>query len=424
MGPIKYQPEPATKGEQQNYQQQYDKKSGGNSRFGKSSDNKNKDCKCFKCGKMGHIKKDCWSKKEHKQNNQELRIGRYWFNATISSISRAAVKKLGLQEFSLAQNSLSGIVILRRSRAYLLVVPNQNEEVILGMDWLEKEDMILHLRLKMVARHQVHSSNNADIMVDEILTKFLKLIEESEEQTVTTAPCSHLIDTGTARPTVTRDFRRFPAENEAIKREWYSPVVLIKKPDGSFRFCVDYRNLNQVTIKDKFPLPLISDLLERLQGYRYFTTCDLKPGFWQLPLNKTDGSAKKTAFLSRRLIQADDNRLTLEEHQQDVETFLARLDRYNLRINPKKCQWFGRQVKFPGFLLSGEDIRSNPDKVKVVKNWQPPVNKKVLLQFLGFAVFYQRFINSLSGKATPLYALLKKDAADYVWSKEAQQAFN
>ncbi|KAG1062758.1 hypothetical protein G6F42_027352 [Rhizopus arrhizus] len=161
---------------------------------------------------------------------------------------------------------------------------------------------------------------------DEILKKFPKVvIEESEEQTVITAPYSHSIDTGTAWPTVTRDFRRSPAENEAIQKEvdmmlkrgaivpsnseWCSPVVLIKNSDGSFRFRVDYRNLNKVTVKDKFPLPLsISDLLERFQGYKYFTTCDLKSGFWQLLLNKADdGSAKKTAFQagSHHLYQSD-----------------------------------------------------------------------------------------------------------------------
>ncbi|CEP09032.1 hypothetical protein, partial, partial [Parasitella parasitica] len=114
---------------------------------------------------------------------------------------------------------------------------------------------------------------------------------------------------------------------------------------------------------------------------------------------------------------------TLEDHKKDVERFLERLDRYNLKINPKKCQWFQEEVKFLGFLVSSEGIRSNPDKVKVVKDWQPPVNKKGLLRFLGFAVFYHRFIDSLSTKAKPLYDLLKKDT-EYVWSKEAQQAFD
>ncbi|KAG0974626.1 hypothetical protein G6F29_012091 [Rhizopus arrhizus] len=411
--------------------------------------------------------------------------------STISTMSRAAVKKLGLQEFACQEqiirygNTSTQVAVSKvvldfcfnkdeTSRAYLLVVPNQNEEVILGMDWLEKEDMVLHPRSKAVSRSQVHSSNNADLMVEEILKKFPKVIEESEEQTVTTAPYSHSIDTGTAKPTVTRDFRRSPAENEAIQKEvdmmlkkgvivpsnseWCSPVVLIKKPDGSFRFCVDYRNLNRVTVKDKFPLPLISDLLERFQGYKYFTTCDLKSGFWQLPLNKRDGSAKKTAFqaggslyewvsmpygcvngppsfsrlmsivckgLPRTVFFFDDACIfsrTLEEHKQDVDRFLARLDKYNLRINPKKCQWFSKEVKFLGFLVSGEGIRSNPEKVKVVKEWKAPVNKKGLLRFLGFAVFYHKFIDSLSSKAKPLYALLKKDV-DYSWTQEAQQAF-
>ncbi|CEP10899.1 hypothetical protein [Parasitella parasitica] len=111
------------------------------------------------------------------------------------------------------------------------------------------------------------------------------------------------------------------------------------------------------------------------------------------------------------------------EHKQDVERVLERLDKYNLRMNPKKCQWFSKEVKFLRFLVSGEGIRSNPKKIKTVQDWKSPVNKKGLLRFLGFAVFYHRFIKSLSSKAKSQYALLKKDINN-VWSKEAQQAFD
>ncbi|CEP13093.1 hypothetical protein [Parasitella parasitica] len=252
--------------------------------------------------------------------------------ATISTVLQGTVRRLDLNDFACPQHIIcygytsmqvraSKVVLDFRfneketSRAYLPVVPHWDEEVIRGMDLLEKEDMVLHPWLK----------------------------------TVTTASYSHSIDTGTAQPMVKRNFGRSPAENEAIAKEveamlkkdvivpsnsnWCSLVVLIEKPNGSFRFCVDYLNLN------------------------------------------------------------------------------------------KKCLWFQQEVKFLGFLVSVEGIRANPDKVKVVKDWKRTVKKKGLLRFLGFAVFYHWFIDSLSSKAKPPYALLKKDV-EYVWSKEAyQEAF-
>ncbi|KAG0752905.1 hypothetical protein G6F66_012858 [Rhizopus arrhizus] len=315
---------------------------------------------------MGDIKRDCWSK-GHKQNAQELQVKtdstqpkREWDSeedgedifahimannnqdvkddedqvftrggerfklnvlvkkaqvqqdllvdtgSTVSTISRATVDRLGLEEFACQQQVIkyrntttqeaTSKAILdftfnsdESSRVFLLIVPSQNEEVILGMDWLQKEDILLHPKDKRVYKNKTQASNNADLMVEELLSQFPQVTREDEEQSVTTAPYTHSIDTGNATPTVTRDFRRSPAENEAIRKEvevmlkkgvivpssseWCSPVVLIKKPDGSFRFCVDYRNLNKVTIKDKFPLPLISDLLEQLQGYSRSKNC-------------------------------------------------------------------------------------------------------------------------------------------------------
>lgn len=105
-----------------------------------------------------------------------------------------------------------------------------------------------------------------------------------------------------------------------------------------------------------------------------------------------------------------------------MHRLLERLNSYNLKISTKKCQWFSKEVKFLGFLVSGEGIRSNPEKVEVVKKWKAPNNKKSLLRFLGFAVFYHKFIDSLSGKAKPLYNLLKKDVP-FEWTQEADNAF-
>lgn len=114
---------------------------------------------------------------------------------------------------------------------------------------------------------------------------------------------------------------------------------------------------------------------------------------------------------------------TYEEHIEDVTRVMERLNRYNLKITIKKCQWFQKEVKFLGFIVNGEGIRSNPEKVAVVvKDWKAPENKKApLLRLLEFANFYHKFINSLSSKARPLYHLLK-DTQPFQWTAREQEA--
>ncbi|CEP10898.1 hypothetical protein [Parasitella parasitica] len=327
MGPVQYDPENTVE-EQQNYQkgQRYRNDQGGRPRFGgyrrdnkrtEDGDNRFKDMECYKCGKKGHIQRNCYVKREHKQNQQDVQeeqvqceqqnkvqaveeeedisdeedidvfahllhnnnqdvkqdqearhtMGGERFKikatdedgrkqdvlvdtgSTISTISKEAVMNLDLREFACKQQIIQ---YGEARRACLLVVPDRNEEVILGMDLLEKEAIVLHPKKKMVYKNTAQESNNADLMVQEFLNRYPRITREDEEQSVTTALYEHSIDTGTAAPTA--------------------------------------------TVKDKFPLPLISDLLEQFHGYTRFTTCDLKSGFWQLPLNKTDGSALKPAF--------------------------------------------------------------------------------------------------------------------------------
>ena len=114
---------------------------------------------------------------------------------------------------------------------------------------------------------------------------------------------------------------------------------------------------------------------------------------------------------------------TREEHQAHIETVFKLLDKVNLRISLKKCQFFEKEVRFLGFLVSGEGIRPDPRKTDAIKNWPRPTTEKELQQFLGFCAFYHRFISNLSKTATPLYRLLKKDTA-YEWSAEAQKSFD
>lgn len=355
-------------------------------------------------------------------------------------------------------------------KADLYVVKNQNEGIILGMNWIYEEDIVLQVKQKSVTK--TAKINAAEDFVTMMLKDYVILFEITDLQTLTNAPYKHVIETGSALPVVSRDYRKSQVEEEAIRQEvktmlrkkvikpsnssWLSPVVLIKKPDNSYRFCVDYRKLNQVTVRDNFPLPLITGLLDRLSGNKIFTTLDLKSGYWQLPLD--EASAEKTAFIANGELYefnflpfgvmngpASFSRLmnivlkgikscmcyiddiiifsaSVEDHIQDVKIVLDRLLQYNLRLSKGKCKWFCQEVAFLGFLVNDSGIRSNPEKTKVVTQWQAPKDKKALMRFLGFATFYHRFIRNLADKAKPLYLLLKKDVK-YTWTASANKAF-
>ena len=246
---------------------------------------------------------------------------------------------------------------------------------------------------------------------------------------------------------------------EPCNSEWASNVVLVKKKDGSVRFCVDYRKLNLLTRKDAYPLHRIDRCLDTLSGSSWFSTFDLRSGFHQVKVHPKD--VNKTTFISHRgtfrfpkmpfglcnapatfqrlmdtvltnlnfeicLAYLDDIILfshDLESHLERLQRLLDRLREANLKLKPSKCQILQRQVHFLGFTVSRHGVGTDPEKVEAIKNWPTPQNLRQSRAFVGLCQYYRRFVPGFSEISAPLHALTKKGAR-FHWSSECQRAFD
>lgn len=238
-----------------------------------------------------------------------------------------------------------------------------------------------------------------------------------------------------------------------------APVLFVKKKDGSLRLCVDYRKLNAMTIKNKYPLPLIGDVIDQIRGSTVFTKLDLRgaynlvriaegdewktafrtpfgqyeylvmpfglcnaPGSFQLFINHVfhDLLDKYVAvYLDDILVYSKD----LEHHTRHVQEVLRRLREYKLFAKLSKCQFHSNEVEFLGFVLNKNGIKMDPKKVEAVQDWPTPTNLKETQSFVGFANFYRRFIRNFSVIAKSLHDLTKK-GTPFQWGPKQQDAFD
>ena len=239
-----------------------------------------------------------------------------------------------------------------------------------------------------------------------------------------------------------------------------APILFAKNKNGSLRLCVDYRGLNAITIKNRYPLPLIPELLDRFRQAKYFTKLDLRGAYnlvriahgeeWKtafrtryghfeylvMPFGLANAPASfqglindtlrpfldrfATAYLDDIMIYSN----TLEEHKDHVRQVLARLRSKNLFVKLEKCQFHTDTTDFLGFIISPKGISMDPKKVEAITSWPIPTCQKDVMSFLGFANFYRRFVRSFSRIAIPLTALLKKTSSRFAWTDSAQQAFD
>jgi hypothetical protein len=264
---------------------------------------------------------------------------------------------------------------------------------------------------------------------------------------------------GTA-PLAKRPYRMAPTELAELKLQiaelqqkgyirpssspWGAPVLFVTKKDGSMRMCIDYRSLNEVTIKNKYPLPRIDDLFDQLQGAKYFSKIDLRSGYHQLRIKEAD--IQKTAFVTRYeqyeftvmpfgLTNAPAffmnlmNKVFMEElgkfvvvfiddiliysksrkdHERHLQIVLGRLRAHQLYAKLSKCEFWLEKIAFLGHTLTAEGIEVDPSKVEAVSKWKQPSNVSEVRSFLGMA--------------KPMTELLKKDNK-FVWTPKCEESF-
>ena len=283
----------------------------------------------------------------------------------------------------------------------------------------------------------------------------------------------HHIDTGESEP-VKVPMRRTPVhfvdlENDMLNKmleagviqpstsAWAAVPVLAKKRDGTRRWCLDYRMLNQCTKKDTFPVPIMSECLDALDGNRIFSRLDCNNAYWQVKV--ADDSIEKTAFRTRRglyecrkmpfgltnapstfcrvmnLVLAEMNwssvlcflddicvlGKSVTDHLDNLEQVFSRLRKFKLKLKPRKCELFVREVEFLGRNISSQGVTLTDHSLTTIREWKAPTTRKEVEQFMGLANYHRQYIDQFADLSAPLSRLLQKGS--FVWGDAQQQAF-
>ena len=243
------------------------------------------------------------------------------------------------------------------------------------------------------------------------------------------------------------------------KSPFGAPILFVPKKDGTLRMCIDYRALNKITIKNRYPLPRADDLMDQLHGAKWFSKIDLRSGYHQVRIAECD--IEKTAFRTRYghfewtvlpfgltnapatfmkltndifsdyldkfvIVYLDDICIyskTLDDHADHLRQVLQRLREHKLYAKASKCAFFQTKIEFLGHTVSTEGIGPEKSKIDAVQDWPVPTNVKAVRSFHGFANYYRRFVPRFSHIAAPLAELTRKDTP-FTWGADQQRAFD
>jgi hypothetical protein len=363
----------------------------------------------------------------------------------------------------------------------VVVVPSVTSEILLGVDLWKDLDLVPRLR------HSTYSfGNSLDALcevsqpitpdqraqVDRLVTKCCARTDSGLGRATAV---EHIIDVGDSKPIKQRYYPVSPYVQKLIDDEvekmlalgviepsrsaWSSPVVMVKKPNGAYRFCIDFRKINQVSKRDAYPLPYVNSILTRLHNARYFSSIDVKSAYWQIPLS--EASKEITAFtvpgkglfqftrmpfglhtapatwqrFVDTVIGADLEPLVFvylddvivatpdfHQHLDVLEKVLTRLTNAGLTMNRKKCEFLKDELRYLGHIVDSRGVRTDPSKIECMLNYPRPTSVKELRRFVGLISWYRKFVRNFSTIVYPLTRLTRKNQR-FCWSPEADQAF-
>jgi transposase InsO family protein len=319
-----------------------------------------------------------------------------------------------------------------------------------------------------------HLTVNEKLRLKDLLLQFSDVFSNPKTPfTYVTTKYSFHVDTQNRGPIALRPYRVSPREKEIIEKEvdemlrkqviepsssaWAFPVVLIPKPDGSIRFCVDYRKLNDITVKDKYPLPRIDDLLDAVQGQKLFSTLDCAAGYWQIPCPPKERD--KLAFVCHKglfhftrmpfgvcnapsvfqrtmdeilaglkwvicLVYIDDIIVfshTFDEHLERLTQIFTRFRSHTFRFKLSKCSFLQQEIDYLGHTVDEHTVKLRRKNLKSIQNLTMSTEKKDVRTFLGLTGYYRRFVKDYARIAQPLHFYVSPSGLE--WNSHCEQAW-